>query len=49
MGALNKELVLGRSYFKDKIETITPRRTRPGQRGSPRLKEGADIDNDTLY
>jgi putative transposase len=38
--ALNQELVLGRSYFKDNIETITQRRTRPGQPGRPRLNSG---------
>ena len=28
--ALNHELVLGRSHFKDKVEAMTARRTRPG-------------------
>lgn len=33
--ALNHELVLGRSYFKDKIETMTQRQTRLGKAGRP--------------
>lgn len=37
--SLNHELVLGRSYFKDKIEEITQRQTRIGQPGRPRIKE----------
>lgn len=37
--SLNHELVLGRSYFKDKIEEITKRQTRLGQRGRPRAEE----------
>ena len=35
----NHELVLGRSYFKDKIEEITQRQTRIGQAGRPRAEE----------
>jgi putative transposase len=31
--SLNNELVLGRSYFKDKIEEITNRQTRLGAPG----------------
>jgi len=34
--ALNQELVLGREDFKDKIEQMTARQTRPGQNGRPR-------------
>lgn len=34
--ALNQELVLGRESFKDKIEKLTTRQTRPGQSGRPR-------------
>lgn len=37
--ALNHELVLGRSYFKDKIEVLTKRQTRLGQSGRPRIEE----------
>ena len=37
--SLNHELVLGRSYFKDKIEEITMRRTRMGKPGRPRVEE----------
>ena len=43
--SLNHELVLGRSYFKDKIGEITARQTRlgvpwrPGLRGQSHLKE----------
>ena len=34
--ALNQELVLGRDDFKDRIEQMTTRQTRPGQNGRPR-------------
>lgn len=34
--ALNQELVLGREPFKDKIEKLTTRQTRPGHSGRPR-------------
>lgn len=37
--SLNHELVLGRSYFKDKIEAIAKRQTRLGQPGRPRIAE----------
>lgn len=37
--ALNHEIVLGRSYFKDKIEEITKRQTRIGKPGRPRVEE----------
>ncbi len=37
--SLNHELVLGRSYFKDKIEEMTKRQTRLGQPGRPRVEE----------
>jgi putative transposase len=36
---LNHEVVLGRSYFKDKIEEITKRQTRLGKPGRPRVGE----------
>lgn len=34
--ALNQELVLGREDFKDRIQQMTQRQTRPGQSGRPR-------------
>lgn len=37
--SLNHELVLGRTYFKDKIEEITKRQVRMGQPGRPRIEE----------
>lgn len=37
--ALNHELVLGRSYFKDKIEKVTQRQTRMGLPGRPKIEE----------
>ena len=37
--ALNHELVLGRSYFKEKIEQITHRQTELGIPGRPRITE----------
>jgi putative transposase len=37
--SLNHELVLGRSYFKDKIEEITNRQTRLGIPGRPMIGE----------
>jgi putative transposase len=33
---LNQELVLGRDDFKDRIEQMTTRQSRPGQSGRPR-------------
>ena len=39
--SLNHELVLGRSYFKEKIEAMTQRQTQPGQPGRPRVEEVA--------
>lgn len=39
--ALNHELVLGRSRFKDKIEATTARQTRLGAPGRPRIAEKA--------
>ena len=33
--ALNQELVFGHAHFKDEIEAISQRRTKPGQRGRP--------------
>jgi putative transposase len=41
--ALNHELVLGRSYFKDKIEAMTQRQTRLGAPGRPRVEEEAGV------
>ncbi len=37
--ALNHELVLGRSRFKDKIDAMTARRVRLGVPGQPRIRE----------
>jgi putative transposase len=37
--ALNHELVLGRSYFKDKVAAMTERQTRLGTPGRPCVKE----------
>lgn len=37
--SLNHELVLGRSYFKDKIEEITQRQARLGKPGRPRVED----------
>jgi len=37
--ALNHELVLGRSYYKEKIEQMTNRQTELGQPGRPRIEE----------
>jgi len=39
--ALNQELVLGRSHFKEKIETMTQRRVTPGKPGRPRIEEAS--------
>ncbi len=41
--ALNHELVLGRSYFKDKIEAMTQRQTRLGIPGRPRVEEEGGV------
>ena len=41
--ALNHELVLGRSYFKEKIERITKRQTELGQPGRPRIEDELGI------
>ena len=41
--ALNHELVLGRSYFKEKIEQLTNRQTDLGQPGRPRIAEELGI------
>lgn len=41
--ALNHELVLGRSYFKDKIEVMTQRQTRMGISGRPRVEEEGGV------
>ena len=38
--ALNQELVLGDSYFKEKIEIMTNRRVVPGKPGRPKVEEG---------
>jgi len=37
--SLNHELVLGRTYFKDRIEELTKRQVRPGQPGRPQIAE----------
>jgi len=48
--ALNQELVLGGDDFKDKIEKMTKRQTRPGIPGRPCVKEpGAIYDGFLLY
>lgn len=39
--ALNQELVLGREDFKDRIEQMTKRQTRPGRSGRP-LSDGVE-------
>jgi len=41
--ALNHELVLGRSYFKDCIEAMTQRHTRLRPPGRPRVEEAAGV------
>ncbi len=41
--ASNHELVLGRDSFKDKIEQMIKRQTRPGEPGRPRIKEPATV------
>jgi len=41
--SLNHELVLGRSYFKDKIEEFTQRQTRIGLPGRPRVEEDVAV------
>lgn len=40
---LNQELVLGREEFKDKIEEMTKRQSRPGIPGRPGIKEGSAV------
>ena len=40
--ALNQELVLGREDFKDRIEQMTARQTRPGQSGRPRVERAEE-------
>jgi putative transposase len=41
--ALNHELVLGRSYFKDRIEAMTRRQTRLGIPGRPCVEEESGV------
>ena len=41
--ALSQELVLSREDFKDSVEQMLKRRTRPGQPGRPRIEEPATI------
>ncbi|MDH5218066.1 MAG: hypothetical protein OEX19_10245 [Gammaproteobacteria bacterium] len=41
--ALNRELVLGREDFKEKIEEMTRRQTRPVAMGRPGIKEESGI------
>ena len=41
--ALRQELVLGRDDFKDKIEVMLKRQTRPGIPGRPRIEEDRTI------
>jgi putative transposase len=40
--ALNQEMVLGRDDFKDRIEQMTARQTRPGRNGRPRIAEAEE-------
>lgn len=40
---LNYELVLGRSYFKEKIEAMTKIKARLGQPSRPRVEEYAGV------
>lgn len=39
--ALNHDLLLGESRFKEQIETMTKRRLTPGKAGRPRVREMA--------
>lgn len=41
--SLSQELVLGRDDFKDRIEQMIKRQTRPGQPGRPRVEEEQGI------
>ena len=41
--ALSQELVLGRDDFKDEIEQMSKRQTRPGKQGRPRIEEPSGI------
>jgi len=41
----NHELVLGRSYFKDKIVAMTKRQTRVSINGRPRADEGDGVQH----
>jgi len=41
--ALNHELVIGRLYFKDKIDEITTRQTRLGIPGRPKVEESRGV------
>ena len=41
--ALTQELVLGRDDFKDRVEQMLKRQTRPGRPGRPRIEESATI------
>jgi putative transposase len=41
--ALNRELVLGREDFKDRVEAMLKRQTRPGQPGRPQVRESREI------
>ena len=40
---LNQELVLGREDFKDKVEQMTKRQSRPGISGRPRIEEDGAV------
>lgn len=44
--ALNQELVLGSEPFKDKIERLTTRQTRPGHSGRPRRGRAEEARGD---
>jgi len=41
--ALNHELVLGRSRFKDRIEAMTQRQARLGRPGRPRAEDCSGV------
>ena len=41
--ALNQQLVLGRDDFKDKIEEMTNRQTRPRPLGRPRIEDESAV------
>jgi putative transposase len=42
--ALNRELVLGREDFKERIEEMTKRQTRPAAMGRPKIREESGVN-----